>query len=114
MKFRKISLAIVTVASLSPLTSFASPEKASVTACAHAFASTITSKGANGPGFKLDYRARFNSSITDFYPTEYTFVMEARDPKTGSAIARARCSADSSGVVTGITQLPLDAQLAAR
>jgi hypothetical protein len=103
MKFRKVAFAIVTIAALSPAISNASPEKASVKACASAFASTVTTSGGVAPGYKLAYHSSFGSALADFYPTEYTFTMEARDPKTGSVIAHAVCSADSRGTVTGIS-----------
>ena len=56
------------------------------------------------------------SAIADFYPTVYTFSLEAHDPKTGAAIARAVCSADSHGNVSALTTTPVDstATLAAR
>jgi hypothetical protein len=115
MNIRKIAFAVVTVAALTPAISNASPEKASVKACASAFASTVTNGAA--PGYKLAYRTSFGSSLADFYPTEYTFSMDARDPKTGAVIAHAVCSADSKGTVTSISTTPADAKattLAAR
>ena len=73
MNIRKIVFAAVTVAALTPAISNASPEKASVKACASAFASTVTN-GAAAPGYKLAYRTSFGSALADFYPTEYTFT----------------------------------------
>jgi hypothetical protein len=108
MNIRKVALAVVTIATLSPAISNASPEKASVKACATAFASTIT--GGTTPVYKLDYRTAFGSALADFYPTEYTFTMEARDPKTGATISKAVCSADSRGLVTGLTTTPVEAK----
>jgi hypothetical protein len=116
MNIRKIAFAAVTVAALTPAISNASPEKASVKACASAFASTVTN-GAAAPGYKLAYRTSLGSALADFYPTEYTFTMDARDPKTGAVIAHAVCSADSKGTVTAISTTPVDAKtttLAAR
>jgi hypothetical protein len=107
MKTRTMSLAIATLAALSPALSNASPEKASVKACAAAFAATVA---ATAPGYKLDYRSGYSDSMSStFYPADYTFSLEARDPKTGAAIARAVCSADSRGKVTSLSAVPLNA-----
>jgi hypothetical protein len=113
---RKIALAVVTIAALSPAISNASPEKVSVKACASAFASSIAAPGTSAPGYKLAYRGSFGSTVSDFYPTDFTFTLEAHDPKTGLAIARAVCSTNSRGMVTAISAVPLDAKatLAAR
>jgi hypothetical protein len=111
MNLRKISLAIVTIAALSPAISNASPEKASVKACATAFAASIAAPGSTLPAYKLAYRSSFGSALADFYPTAYTFTLEAHDPKTGAAIARAVCSADSRGTVTGLTATPVAANV---
>jgi hypothetical protein len=115
MNLRTISLAIVTVAALSPSISNAS-EKASIKACASAFATSMASPGSSAPAYKLAYRSGFGSGISDFYPTVYTFTLEAHDPKSGASIARAVCSADSRGTVTALTATPVDANttLAAR
>lgn len=110
---RTISL-LITAAALAPLAAHASPENASVKACASAFASSMAAPGGAARGYRLDYRPHFGGSLADFYPTEYTFTMEARDPKSGMAIARATCSADSRGSVTSITTLPLASQPADR
>jgi hypothetical protein len=111
MIIRKIALGLVTVAALSPAVSNAgSFEKASLNACARAFATSLASPGAAAPAFKLDYLGdRTASSVTDFYPVQYSFDLEAKDPKTGLAIARARCSADSRGAVTALSAEPLEA-----
>jgi len=114
MIIRKVALAVVTLTALAPAISNASPEKASVKACASAFATSIGASSGVTPTYKLAYRGSFGSSLTDFYPTEYTFTLEAHDPKTGLPIARARCSTDSHGTVTAIAAVPLDAKLAAQ
>lgn len=115
MTFTKFALAAAAFVTLSPAIVNASPEKNSVKACAHAFASSIASPGAPVPGYKLDYKTSFSGSmVSDFYPSEYTYDLEAHDPKTGATIARARCSADDRGTVTDITAVPLDAKMAAR
>lgn len=109
MILRKVALAAVTVATLSPCISNASPERASAKACASAFASSIAAPGAGAPAYKLAYRGTTGSALSDFYPSDYTFTLEARNPKTGLPIARAQCSTDSRGTVTTISAVPLNA-----
>jgi len=112
MKFHKFALAVVTIATLVPVVSNASPEKASLKACARAFASTIAAPGAPAPAFKLAYHDASGSILADFYPTEYTFTLEAHDPKSGVAVARALCSTDSHGEVTALSSIPLQTKVA--
>ncbi len=107
---RKIVLAVAAVAALAPVISNASPERASAKACANAFATSIASPGTATPAYKLAYRGPVAGSLADFYPAEYTFTLEAHDPKTGVAIARARCSTNAHGVVTAIASVPMDAK----
>jgi hypothetical protein len=107
MIIRSIALAVVTVAALSPTIATASPEQASAKACASAFAASISAPGA-APAYKFAYRGGLSSSVAAFYPTDFTFTLEAHDPKTGAAIARARCSTDYRGTVTEIAAIPLN------
>ncbi len=107
MKFHHIALAVVTIVSLTPVVSNASPEKASLQACARAFAASVAAPGAAAPSFKLDYRGGQSSVIADFYPTEYTFTLQAHDPKSGAVVARAVCSTNSRGDVTTLASVPL-------
>jgi hypothetical protein len=48
--------------------------------------------------------------LADFYPSDFTFTLEARDPKTGLPFARAVCSTDHRGNVTTISAVPLNAE----
>ncbi|HLZ97241.1 MAG TPA: hypothetical protein VKP66_04790 [Steroidobacteraceae bacterium] len=107
MILRKLVLATATIATLAPAISNASPERTSAKACASAFASTIVAPGTT-PAYKMSYRGATNSILTDFYPSDFTFTLEARDPKTGLSIARAVCSTDSHGTVTAISAVPLN------
>jgi hypothetical protein len=107
MMIRKIALAVATIATLSPVISNASPEKASVKACASAFVTSLAAAGTSVPTYRLAYHGSMNGSLSDFYPTEYTFTLEAHDPKTGLAVARARCTTDTHGAVTTIAAIPL-------
>lgn len=110
MSIRHIAFAAVAAAALAPAVSIATPQRASAESCARAFASSISAPGAAVRGYKLKYRGEFAGSLADFYPTDYTFTMEARDSKSGAAIARAVCSINSRGEVTGISAIPLDAK----
>jgi hypothetical protein len=109
MIFRTVALATATVAILSPAIANASSERMSAKACASAFASSIAAPGSSAPAYKLAFRGATGSVLTDFYPSDFLFTLEARDPKTGLAIARAVCSTDSRGAVTSISAVPLTA-----
>jgi len=108
MKFRTIALAVASIAALSPAISNASPEKASAKACANAFAASLAAPGSSVP-YKFAYRGGTTTTLADFYPSEFTFTLEAHDPKSGAAIARAVCSTDFRGAVTTIAAVPLNA-----
>jgi hypothetical protein len=110
MILRIVSLAVVTIAALSPTVSNASPERISAKACASAFASSIAAPGASTPAYKLAFRGTTGSALADFYPSDYTFNLEARDPKTGQPFARAVCSTDHRGAVTATSAVPLNAE----
>ena len=118
MNFRKISLTAATFAVLVPVLSQASPDKDALNACAQAFATSLASPGTAVPAFKVNYRGnRSSGSMFEFYNREYTFDLYANDPKTGTAIARARCSTDSHGAVVTLSPVPLNVEhptLAAR
>jgi len=108
MTIRKIPLAVAAIAALTPVISNASPEKAALTACAQAFATSLASPGASAPTFKIAYRGSdIPGSMVDFYSRQYTFELQARDAKSGSSIARASCSTDVRGNVVALSSMPL-------
>jgi len=109
---RKIFIAAACVAAFSPVLVNASPEKASAQACASAFASSMATHGAESQPYKFAYRGGSSTSVVNFYPSDFTFTMLARDPKTGATIARAQCTANSRGSVTGLAALPLETKSA--
>ena len=77
-------------------------------ACARAFAARIAGEPAAVPRYKLDYTdSRSTGSIADYFPTGSIFDLEARDPKTGAVLARARCSTDTRGAVIALSLQPL-------
>jgi hypothetical protein len=110
MNVRKISLAVAAIALTSPALSSASTENTALTACAQAFATSLGKPGGAAPTFKIAYRGNeIAGSMVQFYTREYTFELQAHDPKTGSTIARASCSADVRGNVLALSSLPSDA-----
>ena len=117
MNIRKLSLAIVAIAATAPVVASASPEDAALNACAKAFATSIKTAGASAPTFKLHYdQQQAGSSIAGFYARNYTFAMQAKDRKTGTALASATCSADQRGEVLQLSSSSAapEATLAAR
>jgi hypothetical protein len=111
MKLRNIALVAASIAALAPAISNASPEKAALNACAHAFASSLAAPGAAAPAYKVAYRDnRFAGSMLEFYAREFTFELNANDVKTGQPIARASCSTDSHGAVVSLASMPLDSE----
>ncbi len=107
MNIPKFGLAVITVGvSLAPSISNASPETASVNACARAFATSIASPGTAAPSYKLTYRSN-SDGLSAYYRSQYTFDLEAHNPKTGVTVARARCSTDLHSAVIALTSMPL-------
>jgi hypothetical protein len=108
MTIRKVLLAAASIAAISPAISYAAPEDSALKACAQAFASSLSSDSAP-PAFKLKYRADAPGALADYYSgNEYTFYLQANDPKTGSTLARATCSANTRGAVLALTATPLE------
>jgi pseudouridine-5'-phosphate glycosidase len=118
MKFRKIGLTAAACAALLPALCQAGPERDALKACAQAFASSLATPGAPVVAFKVNYRSNQSTgSMLEFYSREYTFDLHANDSKTGTAIARARCSTDIHGAVLALSPIPLNVEhpaLAAR
>lgn len=106
---RKVAITFA-IAALAPVISFASSERNSVKACASAFAASIPSAAGTAPAYKLNYSGDAATTMSAFYQSDYSFALEARNPKTGAPIARAICSTDRHGSVTGISAVPLDAK----
>jgi hypothetical protein len=116
MTIRKLLLAAASIAAIAPAVSFASAENTAVKACAQAFATSLAS-ASGAPAFKLKYHSEPTSALGEYYQgREYTFYLEAHDPKTGSTLARATCSANTNGAVVALTPTPAEAlpALAAR
>jgi hypothetical protein len=118
MNFRTFILSAASIAAFLPAVSHASPENAALDACVRAFEASMATPGSSAPAFKLKYRSsQPGSAITEYYSGhEYSFDLQAHDPKTGATVARATCTVDDRGAQLALTT-PLDGQeatLAAR
>jgi hypothetical protein len=100
MTIRHFGLSIATLAAVCPAVCNAWPAKASLDACVAAFEKTLAPSDEVSRAFKVVYGSEpFTSSIADYYPTAYTFDLQANNTKTGEVVARVRCSADRHGSV---------------
>ncbi len=100
MSIRRLGLSITALAAVSPAVCNAWPAKASLDACVTAFEKTLAPADNVSHAFKVVYASdELSSSIADFYPTTYTFELQANNSKTGEVVARVRCSAGGRGGV---------------
>jgi len=108
MTIRKLLLTAASIAAICPAISHASTEATALNACAQAFATSLAS-GSAAPAFKLKYHSESAGPLADYYGShEFTFYLQARDPKTGLTLARATCSTDTRGAVLGLTAAPAE------
>jgi hypothetical protein len=108
MNIRTIGLSLAAVAAISPSLSSASPESASLAACAQAFATKIANPGTPAPRYRVSYLNDASAgTLSLIYSREYTFDLHAKDPKTGLIVSKATCSASREGVVTELTVTPV-------
>ncbi len=118
MHMRTLPITAALLVVLCPIAANAAPESAALKTCTAAFASSLAAKGAESPSVKLNYRAvQPTSSLAEYYTRDYTFILKASDPKTGTSLARATCSATTGGTLLSLFATPLDketAPLAAR
>ena len=102
------SIAFAAALAFAPLLCQASPERDALNSCAHAFAQSFATNGANAPTFRVDYRSNAGvGSMLQFYNRAYAFDLYARDPKTGLPVARASCETDANGAVLELSARPL-------
>jgi hypothetical protein len=100
MTIRHFGLSIAALAAVSPALCNAGTAKASLDACVTAFEKTLAPADEARHAFKVVYDSeQVSSSIADFYPTSYTFDLQANNSKTGAVVARVRCLADRRGGV---------------
>jgi hypothetical protein len=115
MSNSKVVPAFVFAAALSPAASNASSDLVAFDACVSAFEKSITVAGSPLPLYKVVHRGVESlSPLEQYFSTQYTYDLVANDPKTGAALARARCSTDRRGVVISLSPLPLDAAASVR
>jgi hypothetical protein len=107
MNIGKFGMAAITIAAaITPAISNATPERASVASCAQAFASTLAANGASPSKFTVTFKNEADSSVlVSFYSREFSYNLEARDPKTHATLARATCTANRDGAVLQFTRL---------
>jgi hypothetical protein len=106
MTIRHFGLSIAALALICPVVGNALPARASLDACVNAFEKTLATADTVSRAFKVVYpNEEFTSSIADFYPTSYTFELQANNSKTGAVIARVRCSADRRGSIALVSLL---------
>jgi hypothetical protein len=98
MRFRLLFPTALSLIALSPAISQAAPESDALSACTRAFESSLSTDAATSPVYKVKYTAGQPATAwSQFFAREYTFFLEARDPKTGTARASATCRATSGG-----------------
>jgi hypothetical protein len=118
MQSRNLLLTAAILAATSPSLANASAQKAGLNACAQAFASSMAAPGTAAPSFKLNYNGTEQAGpLASYYDREYTFYLQAKNPKTGLALATATCSVDTKGTIVALKTLPAEssgATLAAR
>jgi hypothetical protein len=68
----------------------------------------MASKDGAVPTFKLNYRDQPAGAYAEYYASKYTFLLKANDPKSGSLLAHATCSATAQGTVLSMSSTPQD------
>jgi hypothetical protein len=111
MNGRKLRLIIIAGAALAPAISNAASEKTAFDSCVSAFEASMAATGTGASKYKVLHRGnRFSGAIAEYFSTEYTYELMARNPLTGAALARARCTADGRGSVSALSPLPLESK----
>ena len=109
MHVRTQLILAASLVALIPAVASAGPESAALKACTAAFASSLADKDAALPTVTLKYRAgQPSSSVAEYYARDYTFFLKANDPKTGSPLAQATCSATTGGTLLSLSATPLE------
>ena len=109
MNLSKLRLTIIAGAVLAPAISNASSERTAFDSCVSAFEASIAATSAGASRYKVLYRGnRFSGSVSEYFSSQYTYDLLARNPLTGAALARARCTSDGRGAVSALSPLPLE------
>jgi hypothetical protein len=108
---RTLLLAAASAAVFLPFISHASTESTALGACTRAFAASIAAPGSIAPAFKLVRSNDPQSAIDNYYSGhEYTFSLQAHDPKSGLAVASATCTSDARGTQVALTPVPVNSR----
>jgi hypothetical protein len=108
MSFRLLFPTAAIIAALSPSISQAAPESEALSACTRAFESSLADDASLPQVFKVKYSGQPASAWSNYFTREYTFFLQARDPKTGIARHSATCSASSTGNLIALKATPAD------
>jgi hypothetical protein len=104
MRFRLLVPIALSLAALAPAISQAAPESDALNACTRAFESSLSAAASSPHVFKLKYDAGQPATAwSNFFTHEYSFFLQARDPKTGTARASAICRATAAGNLLALT-----------
>jgi hypothetical protein len=109
MHVRTHLILVVSLLAFIPAVASAGPESAALKTCTAAFASSLAVKGAALPAVTLKYLAtQPSSAFAEYYTHDYTFFLKANDPRSGSPLARATCSATTGGMLLSLSATPLE------
>lgn len=110
MRFRLLFPTILSLAALTPAISQAAPESDALSVCTRAFESSLFADAGSPPVFKVKYTAGQPASAwSNYFTREYTFFLQARDPKAGAALATATCRATAGGKLIALQATTGDA-----
>lgn len=103
MKIQYLGLSILAFAVIPAVSQATSP----LDACVKAFTQTLSAPGEASPAYKVVNQLDRVVAPQQYFPTEYTFDLQATDPKTGDPSARVRCTVSERGRVYSLSPLPL-------
>jgi YHS domain-containing protein len=106
---KKLRLIVIAGAMLAPAISNASSERTAFDSCVSAFEANIAAAGAGASKYKVLYRGnRYSGSVSQYFSSQYTYDLFARNPLTGAVLAHAQCTSDGRGAVASLSPLPLE------
>ena len=104
IRFRLIPL--VTALAVHPALSHSKSADVALNACARQVVDDVAARQGLQPKYSVTLENDLRLSPPAFADV-YRFTLEARDPKTGSIVARAECDAAHDGKVISYRTLPL-------
>jgi len=116
MRIRFLLPIALSIAVASPsISQAAPPEGEALSACTQAFESSLIADADKTPVFKVKYDGgQPPTAWSNFFTREYTFFLQARDPKTGAARASATCRATAGGTLIALKAADETPALAAK